>query len=279
MGRRMETIGQDSKLYFIPSGNPMINKIKLSVKGGIKKASIVCEDDKNGLVSKLRDFKEDEVVEIPWSCSFQTLTVRISSVRMMVLEMTNIREAAENHQSIATMKFENGKTIMNVTDNYLGSTQAINDAFEENLTNAETGWIIGGAILGALLLTGVSVFSCYKYWSSRRTLTAGPLRMEMDTLEKLEFNRTMDANLKQWIESKGQSEKISAKLLVKSLRTKQGMTVQNLTNTQAVEVSDNTETPPTVVLHQGPAAVEDPGAVTVDVKEVQVRIQAPVFLK
>jgi hypothetical protein len=69
MGRRMETYGPDAELVFLPSSNPMINKVILKVKGGIKKASLVCEDDVNGYIEKVRDFAENETIEIPWSCS------------------------------------------------------------------------------------------------------------------------------------------------------------------------------------------------------------------
>jgi hypothetical protein len=58
MGRQIYTQGTDSSLEFLPSSNPMINKIKLNVKGGIKGASIVCEDAQHGLVTRQTDFTE-----------------------------------------------------------------------------------------------------------------------------------------------------------------------------------------------------------------------------
>jgi hypothetical protein len=105
------------------------------------------------------------------------------------------------------------------------------------------------------------------------------MRMKMDTMEMLELNKMMYTNLKQWIMSKGPLETGPAQLLVTSFRANNGGSVKNLTNNQAVEVSRNTEAPPTMVLQLGPAAVEDPGSVTVDMKEVQVSLQAPRFLK
>jgi hypothetical protein len=64
MGRKMYTKGKDSEIEFLKSGNPMINKIRLNVKGGIEGASVECEDNENGLVTKQKDFKEGEIVTI-----------------------------------------------------------------------------------------------------------------------------------------------------------------------------------------------------------------------
>jgi hypothetical protein len=76
-GRRMETKGSKTDLIFQETTKTWINRIQLSVKGVVRKAVITCENGTEQTISRLRDFYEGEIVDIPWTCSLQSASIRI----------------------------------------------------------------------------------------------------------------------------------------------------------------------------------------------------------
>jgi hypothetical protein len=76
-GRRMETKGSGTELIFQTTTKTRTNRIQLSVKGGVRKAVISCENGTEHTISKLRDFYDGEIVDIPWTCSLQSASIRI----------------------------------------------------------------------------------------------------------------------------------------------------------------------------------------------------------
>jgi hypothetical protein len=185
MGRQMYTKGKDSRIEFLNSGNPMINKIKLNVKGGIEGASIVCEDAKHGLVTKQRDFSEGEIVTIPWSCGLVSTTVSISRIDTTIMDNGDIKEDAELDDVVAIMTFEDGKSILDVPKIY----KAVKDSLEVAVMElpAKYGWGIGGGLLALLIAIGALILCicCYK-WESKCCLPMLRLLTEIKNKSKKE---------------------------------------------------------------------------------------------
>jgi hypothetical protein len=127
----------------------------LNIKGGIEGASIVCEDDEHGLVTKQRDFKEGEIITIPWSCGLESTTVSISRIETTVMDNGNIKEDAELNDMVAIMTFEDGNSILDIPKIYEAANKSLEVAVMELL--AKYGWSIGGGILALLIAIGAII--------------------------------------------------------------------------------------------------------------------------
>jgi hypothetical protein len=95
MGHCMETYREEAELVFLPSNNPLIDRVILCVKGGITRASIVCEDEVNRYISRVRDFRENETISILWSCSMASTLVHFFRVTISINLDMGVKEAAE----------------------------------------------------------------------------------------------------------------------------------------------------------------------------------------
>jgi hypothetical protein len=158
----------------------MINKVILKVKGGIKMASLVCEDKVNGYVEKVRNFSENETIEIPWSCSIASTPVKFHRLKVSINSDVDIRESIENEAEAALIKFENGETIIHLPAIYAPAIEDFKQAWT-SVNYATAGSAAGGSSLFLIAFTA-SVYCCYK--CNRRNKTPSAPRMKIVMTEK-----------------------------------------------------------------------------------------------
>jgi hypothetical protein len=161
----------------------MINKVILKVKGGIKKASLVCEDRVNGYIEKVRDFAKNEVVKIPWSCSFASTPVKFHRIKMSINSDAGIRENIDDEEEAALIKFENGETIIHILTIY---KTAIED-YKSAWTTVHYATASGAAGGTGFILIGVFIafYCCYKCKGSSLAPTAPMMDLVMAEKDKI----------------------------------------------------------------------------------------------
>jgi chorismate mutase len=163
----------------------------------------MCEDDKHGFVSKVRDFVENKTVSIPWSCSMASPAVRFQRVHTTIYENAGVKEDAETEEAVALMMFENGETILDVKAKYEPVVVALHEAVAE-LNPVEAGSGIGGAIFFLAIILALVLFFIRRRRKNRKTV-AGPkverVEIKVKSFKQLQFEAMLEEGLQNFVNS------------------------------------------------------------------------------
>jgi hypothetical protein len=141
----MVTKGRGAELRFLLTNKIRNNRVQLLVANGIRRAVLACENGTSQVIARFRDFRNEEVVDIPWSCSLHSPSIRIWHITTDYLDNSTVGGTADY------TTFDDGTTIIDTPltyrENSWGSGET-STKFEESSNST-----IFLAVMSVLLIT------------------------------------------------------------------------------------------------------------------------------